>query len=384
LNHDEPLFILVNYAMLSFMPVKIVNQLIDSERYEIGSTSSPFLSYDFFQTLEESKSIGKGTGWNPIYITDPGKSSLHTFIKEHSYGEYIFDWDWASFYQKYNVPYYPKLTSMIPFTSVTATHFLGESSKVVMESYEQFYDANDLSSSHFLFIPESDLEFFKSFNYIIRDSFQYHFKNNSYDCFDDFLSDLKSKKAKQIRKERVFSSEIKINKFTRDELTAEHAEQMYSFYQSTIDNKQAYAYLTKDFFIKIFNRLKNNIYYVHATRDDKPIAGSIYFYDSDRLYGRYWGATEHVPNLHFELCFYQGIEFCIEKKLSVFEAGAQGEHKISRGFRPVKTYSAHKFKHPQFSEAIEKYIRDEREQIETLISKLSDRLPFKDIALNNI
>jgi uncharacterized protein len=359
------------------MSVKIVNQLIDSDLDKLDDLGFPFLSYNFFQTLEESHCIGEGTGWNSVYISDPGKSSLYTFIKEHSYGEYIFDWDWAKFYHKYNVDYYPKLTSMIPFTSVTTPHFLGASSPTVMQTYEKYYKNHNFSSSHFLFITESELDFFKSYDYIIRDSFQYHFLNKNYSSFEDFLGNLKNKKAKQIRKERIFPTNISINQFSGDDLTETHAEEMYGFYLSTIKVKQAIPYLTKSFFIQIFRRLKQNILYVQARNEGGPIAGSLYFYGPERLYGRYWGAKENISNLHFELCFYRGIEFCIEKGLTVFEAGAQGEHKISRGFRPVKTYSAHKFKHPEFSLAIEEYIENERQSIELIMSKLSERLPFK-------
>lgn len=359
------------------MSIKFTNQLIDSDLETIDQQGFPFLSYEFFKALEGSKSVGEDSGWNPVYISDPGKSLLYTFVKNHSYGEYIFDWDWANFYHQNNTPYYPKLTSMIPFTSVTTPHFLGESSKSVMEAYEKFYEENNFSSSHFLFLPETELDFFKSFDYIIRDSFQYHFNNNAYETFEDFLSNFKNKKAKQIRKERIFTDSIKITKITGLDLTLEHADEMYQFYLSTIDNKQAIPYLTKSFFVQIFIRLKKNILYVQAKNLDVTIAGALYFYDSNRLYGRYWGATESMANLHFELCYYQGIEFCIQKKLSVFEAGAQGEHKISRGFSPVKTYSAHKFKHSGFSHAISMYIEDERKNIEKIMSILSEKLPFK-------
>jgi predicted N-acyltransferase len=358
------------------MTAKLTNQLNDSGWDKMDPLGFPFLSFDFFKTLEESKSIGEGTGWNPIYISD-ADSLIYTFVKEHSYGEYIFDWDWANFYHEHNIQYYPKLTSMIPFTSVTTPHSLGKLSQSCMQRYEKFYEDNHFSSSHFLFLTESELDFYRSFNYIIRDSFQYHFTNKDYTCFDGFLSDLKNKKAKQIRKERIFDDNIKLNQFTGNSLSSEHAEQMYKFYLSTIENKNAISYLTKGFFIEIFSRLKDNIYYVQASKDEKPIAGALYFYGPDRLYGRYWGATENITNLHFELCFYQGIEICIKEGLPVFEAGAQGEHKISRGFRPVKTYSAHKFKHPEFSNAIEKYIEGERENIQAVMSQLTERLPFK-------
>jgi len=359
--------------------VKLVRKVQSSGWDKIDHFDFPFLSYNFFKTLEESDCVGAKSGWSPVYISDPGKSSLYTFIKEHSYGEYIFDWDWANFYQQYNISYYPKLTSMIPFTSVTTPHFVGKPSRVVMEKYHEFYNENNFSSSHFLFLLKEELDFFRSFGYIIRDSFQYHFTNKSYNCFESFLSDVKNKKAKQIRKERVFSEDVNFNQFTGEDLTSEHAREMYRFYFSTISKKRAIPYLSEEFFIGIFKLLKEKIYYVQATKKGLPIAGALYFFSVDRLYGRYWGASENIPNLHFELCFYQGIELCIKKGLSVFEAGAQGEHKITRGFRPVKTFSAHKFKHPEFHQAIESYIIKERDSVEVLISELSERLPFKKI-----
>ncbi len=362
--------------MLPRMTIKIVDRVSLSGWDDLDSIDFPFLTSSFFKTLEESQCIGEGTGWNPIYITDPGVSLMYSFIKDQSYGEYIFDWNWTNSYHQNNISYYPKLTSMIPFTSVTTPHFLGDSSQKLMETYESFYKEHHFSSSHFLFLKPDELDFYQSFGYILRDSFQYHFENKSYLCFESFLKDLKGRKAKQIRKERVFPEEVSFKQFTGESLLPEHGKEMFEFYLSTISKKNAIAYLNEKFFIKVFERLKNNILYVQARKNEKPIAGAVYFYNSDRLYGRYWGAKEDMINLHFELCFYQGIEFCIKNKLSVFEAGAQGEHKISRGFRPIKTYSAHKFKHPGFHEAITQYIYNERKHIEQLIASLSQRLPF--------
>lgn len=359
------------------MSIKITNSIDETDWKSLSHHGSPFLSYEFFKALESSESIGADSGWDPFYLNDPGKSCLYTFIKAHSYGEYIFDWDWANFYHQYNIPYYPKLTSMIPFTSATSSHFLGENSKRTMEVYEEFYNKNDFSSSHFLFIKESECEFFKSFDYIIRDSFQYHFINKNYADFEDFLSKLKSRKAKQIRKERMFKESISIHRYSGNELTFEHAKQMYAFYLSTTQLKQAIPYLKEEFFIQIFENLKDNVLYVEATHDHQAVGGALYFYGKEHLYGRYWGSNYDVPNLHFELCYYQGIEFCIERSIKLFEAGAQGEHKISRGFRPAKTYSAHKFKHPEFSKAISKYIEQERSSIDEVMEILRERLPFK-------
>ncbi len=359
------------------MDFKLSNKIIDSGWRELENSSSPFISFEFFRTLEESQVIGTDSGWQPIYLELPGESLLFTFAKNHSYGEYIFDWDWAHYYESNNLAYYPKLTSMIPFTSATTSHFLKSESKDLMKSYEELFFKNNFSSSHFLFITEEEKKFFKSFDYLIRDSFQYHFFNENYKSFDEFLGKLKNKKAKQIKKERIFSEGITFKRITGEDLKVKHAQEMYQFYLSTISLKNAIPYLNETFFKLIFSRLSNSICYIQASKNGEAFAGALYFYSDERLYGRYWGSFEDVPNLHFELCYYQGIEFCIEKGFSVFEAGAQGEHKIARGFRPVKTYSAHKMKIPALHKAIEGYIKSEREQINDLFPLLNGKLPFK-------
>ena len=358
------------------MTIDIKNHIQDTQWAGLTKSNNPLLSEHFFKLLEQSGSIGKESGWEPLYFEEKDNSILYTFKKSHSYGEYIFDWDWANGFHQQNIPYYPKLTSMVPFTPATSSHFIGTHSEKLMESYEDFYDSNAYSSSHFLFLSRQEIDFFKSYGYTLRDSFQYHFENQNYKCFDDFLSKLKNKKAKQIRKERKFDSEIKFSSFSGDQLTKVHAIQMFKFYQNTLLIKQAISYLNLDFFISAFTELKNSIYYVQAMRDDIPIAGSLFFYGKDTLYGRYWGSTEDIPNLHFELCYYRGIDFCIENKIKTFEAGAQGEHKIARGFVPVKTFSAHKIKHPGFQHGINQYIENERIQIDRALVYLNERSPF--------
>jgi predicted N-acyltransferase len=340
------------------------------------------LDFRFFHALEESRSIGNEAGWNPVFFTDSAQSCiLYSFIKNHSYGEYIFDWKWAEAYQQNKISYYPKLTSMIPLSPVTTSHFImpefdKKKCDEVMDQYESFYQAHNFSSSHFLFTTNEEKEYFEGRGYQTRESFQYHFLNENYENFEDFLGKLKTKKAKNIRSERVFP-ELEIKNITGTELTHLHAREMYQFYLTTIDLKQGIAYLTEDFFKIIFETMKDNILYVQASLQGQVIAGALFFHDEQRLYGRYWGFNRDVPNLHFELCYYQGIEFCIKKKIKIFEAGAQGEHKITRGFRPVRTYSAHKIKHPVFAEAISQFIENEKGYVEEAIIELSRRLPFK-------
>jgi predicted N-acyltransferase len=344
--------------------------------------SSPFLSYDFFKALEASGSVGRTSGWEPLFILDEEEEGLvYTFIKSHSYGEYIFDWQWARAYQENGLPYYPKLTSMVPFTPATTPHFLmPEFDKLKAEKLlnylEEIFDKFNFSSNHFLFISPEEASFFKEQDYLIRESMQYHFINEDYVDFPSYLGSLKTKKAKSIEKERLHT-DLSIKRFSGNDLKVCHAQAMYRFYLSTIDHKHATDYLKEDFFLSVFDLMKNQVLYVEASRDDAPIAGSLFFIGNERLYGRYWGATEYRPNLHFELCYYQGIEFCLERKLKVFEAGAQGEHKIPRGFRPIKTFSAHKIKHEGFNAAISNYIEAEKAELSKTMDQLSHQLPFR-------
>jgi predicted N-acyltransferase len=329
--------------------------------------------WTLIQSLSDSGSTGGQTGWTPKLFEEQD-SKLLTFAKSHSYGEYIFDWGWAEAYERYGVPYYPKLTSMIPFTPVTTTHFFGNHD--ILKTHDEFYNAHNFSSAHFLFLETNEIETFRNHQYMIRESMQYHFVNEGHSDFTHFLTSLKTKKAKNLLHERKFS-DLKIISYTKDQLNSHHAKQMYEFYISTIVNKNSFDYLNEKFFELIFERMKGNLLYIEATRNDEPIAGTMFFYDEEKIYGRYWGSKEYVPNLHFELCYYQGIDFCLQNKLKVFEAGAQGEHKIARGFRPVKVFSAHKIKHDGFREAISNFIDTEKKHVEQNIRDLSELLPFK-------
>ena len=344
--------------------------------------SNPFLNFEFLEALIKSGSVKTETGWTPAFILkDTG--ALMSFIKTHSYGEYIFDWGWAEAFQKYGIPYYPKLTSLLPFTPVTTQHFLMKSfneeiADSLLKAHDEYFLENNFSSTHFLFLTNEEIPVFQKNNYMIRESIQYHFFNTGYKNFEDFLSNLKSKKAKHIRNERTYDN-LSIKRYSGAELTPDHAKRMYQFYISTIVNKNSFDYLNAEFFELIFKNLSQNILYVEATQNNFPIAASLFFYDDEKLYGRYWGSLSYVENLHFELCYYQGIDFCIEKNIPVFEAGAQGEHKIARGFRPIRTYSAHKIKHPAFQNAIAEFIQNEKLHVKASIDRLSEHLPFKNI-----
>lgn len=329
--------------------------------------------WKILSALQDSGSIGQDTGWL-LQKFEKDNSTLVTFIKSHSYGEYIFDWGWAEAYERYGIPYYPKLTSMIPFTPVTTPHFFGSDAPLL--DHDKFLNEQRLSSAHFLFLPQGEIEIFHGHNYLIRESLQYQFLNEGLEDFEEFLCTLKSRKAKTLRKERYFP-DLSIKRYTGQDLKPGHAQRMYEFYISTIVNKNSFDYLNQKFFEITFERMKDNILYIEATKNDTPVAATMFFYDENKIYGRYWGSKKYIPNLHFELCYYQGIDFCLEKKLKVFEAGAQGEHKIARGFRPVKIYSAHKIKHEAFREAIRNFIETEKTQVEKNLKELSEFLPYK-------
>lgn len=337
---------------------------------------SVFTSPEFWSALKTSGSIGEDRGMFQ-HTFNSNDSTLHSFSKTHSYGEYIFDWSWAQAFEQHGIPYYPKLLSMIPFTPATTPHFWGPDSDwpELLRHFEQLLPQH--SSAHFLFTTAEENKFLAENGYMLRDSFQYHFLNENYSNFRDFLSSLKTKKAKNIRKEREFN-EIKIEQLTGEDLKPSHADEMYSFYRSTLQDKKAIPYLTQTFFEMAFRTLPNNVLYVRAESKGEACAGALFFYDKECLYGRYWGCNTDIQNLHFEICYYQGIEFCIQQKLKKFEAGAQGEHKIARGFRPVLTSSAHKINHAGFSAAISNYIIQERKQIALSFNELNQLLPFKN------
>jgi uncharacterized protein len=351
------------------------------EAWKNHSPSDAFLQFEFFSALETSGSIGERAGWIPVIVFQENAGLLYTFIKTHSYGEFIFDWEWARAYQSHGVSYYPKLTSMVPLTPVNNHHFImksfdEEKASALLKELESFYDKHALSSMHFLFLTSQEKIFFETRGFLIRESFQYHFENR-YRSFDHYLSDVKGKKAKQLRREREFKN-LTIRRFLGDEILREHAGRMYQFYLTTIEKKEGQAYLSEDFFTVLFTTMKMNLLYVEAADDEGPVAGSLFLFDEKRLYGRYWGSSKELPQLHFELCYYQGMDFCFERNIPLFEAGAQGEHKISRGFRPVKIYSAHRLKHPGFAEAIKNFVSSEKKYVDEVMLELSGRLPFKE------
>ncbi len=357
-----------------------INDIKESDWDQLIHPDDIFNKYHFHKALEVSNCIGVQRSQIPYYITIfegiELKAACVVYIKEHSYGEYIFDWAWADLYSRYGEEYYPKLIAQNPFTPATNRTFLTDDSKyieILNNEIQKISKDLNVSSKHLLFLEKEEIPHLSS-DFQLRSSFQYHWRNKDYTSFDHFLSHLKSRKAKQIRKER--KTELNIKDISGDDLS-KYASIFYELYISTIAKKNSYAYLNFEFFEYIFKHMKNSIRLVAAFKDDLLVAASLYFIGENKLYGRYWGARQEFRNLHFELCYYQGIDIAIKNKLSTFEAGAQGEHKIPRGFEPTKTYSAHVIYDGRFQQPIYNFILEEEKQIDSIIPELNQRLPFK-------
>jgi predicted N-acyltransferase len=351
----------------------------------------PFFDYEFLHALERSGSIGGGSGWSPVYLVckdDLGGvlGALPLYLKAHSYGEYIFDWEWAHAYRQHGLPYYPKLVAAVPFTPATGPKLLvrpdadrAAVTRALLTAARRLGEEQRVSSSHALFLPEEELDEFIEHGFAVRHSVQFHWRNRGYGAFSDYLDAMMSKRRRQVARERRQLEGVEIERLTGSELSPEHAATMYRFYLSTSDRKWGSPYLTGAFFAEVFRTMGDRILLVLA-RDrgtGRPIAGALNFFKGRTLYGRYWGTTEERRNLHFELCYYQAIEFAIERRLALFEAGAQGEHKLARGFLPSLTYSAHAIHHPDFRRAIEDYINVEKKILAEDMADYAQHDPYK-------
>ena len=357
----------------------------------LQSRSFPFFDYEFLRALERSGSVGRGTGWEPVHLVceRDGRlaGAMPLYLKTDSYGEYVFDWEWAHAYHQNGVPYYPKLVAAVPFTPATGPKVLvgpGADGKAVtgalLDAARAVGEENRASSTHALFVPEEDLGEFEERGFAVRHSLQFHWRNRGHGSFDDYLEALTSKRRRQISRERrQLDEDLSIERLTGEALEPEHADMMYRFYMATADRKWGSPYLNREFFRLVFRTMKDRLLFVVA-RDGRgrPVAGTINFCKDSVLFGRHWGAVEDRRNLHFELCYYQTIEFAIEREIKLFEAGAQGEHKLARGFLPTITYSAHDLRHPAFRRAIGRFVEEEKEYLDLAVEEYSRHDPYKD------
>ncbi len=371
---------------------------------------NPFVRHEFLLALEQTGCLGQSTGWYPRYIfvfdhggdviapasdekSDGGGESKQliaacaTYVKTNSYGEFVFDWAWADAYERTGQAYYPKLVGAIPFTPATGPRLLVKPGQpqatlqqVLAESALAYCEQEGFSSMHWLFVTEPEHDQLTDSRFLSRIDCQYHWQNNQYASFDDFLSRCTSKRRKTIRRERryVTDANLRLDRRAASSLNDHEWGLVHNLYCTTFDRKWGNPSLTLDFFRQIGKDFGDNclIVFAYAGKED-PIAVSIMFHGEDTLYGRYWGATENHHCLHFEACYYQGIEFAIERQFKRFEPGAQGEHKITRGFEPVFTHSAHWLADDRYRAAIERYLAEERPLVRERQQGLEGMLPFR-------
>jgi predicted N-acyltransferase len=347
---------------------------------------NPFLSYAFLHALHESGSACADTGWLPQYLVlwrgELLVAAMPLYVKSHSYGEYVFDWAWADAYQRNGLEYYPKLLSAIPFTPVTGPRLLArdaEARAALLAMLVEQQQAAGMSSTHILYPPEDQAQLLQDAGFMLRSGVQFHWLNEGYTDFEQFLSTLEHKKRKNIRAERrkVREAGVTLRQVRGADATDADWRLFHRCYSNTYAEHRSSPYLNLDFFQRIGRSMPENILLVVAERGGQPVASSLVIHSADTLYGRYWGALEHIPCLHFETAYYQPLEFCIAQKIATFEGGAQGEHKMARGFLPQKTWSAHWLAHPGFADAIERFLERESGGIEAYIDELNDRNPFK-------
>ena len=361
-------------------------QQIDPNSWDDLVGDMPLLSHAFLTALENSGSVGKGTGWQPypMLVHEDGKlvGAMPLYVKSHSYGEYVFDWAWADAYQRNGMNYYPKLISAIPFTPIPSQRLISHSPQtqaLMLEALTETVHKHHLSSAHVLFPDDFSADALSLAGWLKRNGVQFRWKNESFTDFEDFLKTLSHDKRKKIHQERkkVIASGVVCKRIKGPDITPEQWRFFYECYENTYLEHHSTPYLTPAFFEEIGLTMPQNILLILAYLDDEPIAGALNIYHQTTLYGRYWGSVRYVPNLHFELCYYQAQEFCIAENIQYFEGGAQGEHKLARGFKPRPTCSFHQIVHPDFAHAIKDFVEKESQGIATYTNELEERVPFK-------
>ncbi|MEX0619615.1 MAG: GNAT family N-acetyltransferase [Pseudohongiellaceae bacterium] len=358
----------------------------------LAGVANPFTRYEFLEALESSRCVSASSGWQPAHlmITEAGKGSrpvavMPLYAKDNSYGEYVFDFSWADAYRTGGLDYYPKFVTSVPFTpSVGERLFIGDSdsetiTRLVADQVERRAGLDCVSSWHVLFPVEGESLRLQQEGLARRKGCQFQWFNASYRDFDAFLAELNSRKRKNIRKERqaVVDSGTRFEWLEGAEISEEHWRLFFTFYENTYLVRGRYAYLSLDFFLRIGESMPENLKLLLTYDGHRCIAGALFFTGGQTLYGRYWGSLEDYRFLHFETCYYQGIDYCIRHNLKRFDSGAQGEHKIQRGFRPVVTYSNHWIGHPEYARAIGDFLEREARYIDQYTQEAAKLLPFK-------
>ncbi|PKQ00098.1 MAG: GNAT family N-acetyltransferase [Alphaproteobacteria bacterium HGW-Alphaproteobacteria-13] len=352
----------------------------------LAGGGNPFVSHDFLSLLEESGSVGPGTGWQaaPLLVQQAdGRlvGAAPAYLKTHSQGEYVFDHAWADAWERTGGAYYPKLQIAVPFTPVPGPRLLAadeEAAMLLIRGAEAVVRQNGLSSAHATFVAPDQMALFERAGWLVRRDIQFHFANRGYRSFDDFLATLNSAKRKQLRKERARAVRgLRIEDVTGDAIRPEHWDAMWLFYQDTGARKWGHPYLTRAAFDLMGARMADRVLLSIAHDGDRPVAGAMHLIGADTLYGRYWGCLVDIPCLHFELCYYRAIDIAIARGLARVEAGAQGGHKLARGYGPVATWSAHFIADPGFRRAVADYLERERAAEEREMEWLEGHMPFR-------
>ena len=355
----------------------------------VAGDAYPFLRYEFLHAAEETGCVSPEHGWTPRHLTveDGGvlRAAMPLYEKSHSWGEFVFDWAWANAYEQAGLSYYPKLVSAVPFTPAPSSRFLlrdpddKEAAAGLLQAAVMLAEDTDCSSLHFLFPSDADLPHLKDAGLLIRKDCQFHWRNNDYRDFDDFLGTFTSVKRKKARRDRrrVMEKGIRFRRIRGKDLDDATWAVVYRLISRTFMMRGSVPYFSEAFFRTISDMNPDDILVILAEYESAPIAAAVFFESATTLYGRYWGSDGHFDSLHFETCYYQGIDYCIETGKQVFEPGTQGEHKISRGFSPITTWSAHWLAHPEFSNAIEAYLDEEERHVSRYIDAVDAHTPYK-------
>ena len=381
--------------MISEFEVKVIDSLdgISAAEWNALAGNDPFLRHEFFSAMHETGRASKKTGWLPQFVTlwegSALRGALPLYLKSHSYGEYVFDWAWADAYRRCGYAYYPKLLSAVPFSPVTGRRLMAETAEhralLISAALNMAKDRKadtGVSSFHCLFPREHEAREMEKAGMILRHGIQFHWKNQAgggYENFEAFLKEMSHHKRKKIRQERrkVHAAGINFQWLSGYDVNEDHWRFFVDCYNKTYLDHRSKPYLNLEFFVRLGETMPENVLMILALRDNRPSAAALNMHNSHTLYGRYWGATEFIPGLHFETCYYQAIEFCIAHRIALFEGGAQGEHKLARGFLPVRTWSAHWLAHPEFAAAIGNYLEREAQDISHYLNELNESSPFR-------
>lgn len=365
--------------------VNSIDEISPNDWQHLNDSACPFLHYNFFNALEKSQSASINKGWQPNHlvasVSNETIALIPMYLKSHSWGEYVFDWDWAEAFERYDIPYYPKLVATIPFTPVSSNKLISQQLQIndLFESLIEHCLQQDISSWHILYceqikspLPDHVYE---------RNTVQFHWFNRDYKSFDDYLNTFTSRKRRSTRKERLTIPQqgIEVRELKGHQITPKDLAFFYLTYQLTYLKRDHQPHLTAAFFEQVIAEMADNVLLLIASDQGEDVACALFFYDDEQLYGRYWGCTEQVKNLHFELCYYRGIEFCIQHHLKSFTPGTQGEHKIQRGFEPILTYSYHWIKHLGFKDVIKDFCLREQDHMLTYQQECQQLLPFKKL-----